>query len=398
VIRHRLAIVATHPIQYYAPWFRHISRHTDSKVFYLWDPRRDGNIDPGFARSVEWDLPLLEGYESEWVPNIATRPGTHHFAGIRNPELRSRLKAWEPDAVLLMAYNYLGLIPFIEGWRSCPLLFRGDSHRLVPQTGWKSAARLWLTRRIFRRFAACLYVGEANKAYYRHQAVTEEKLFFSPHAVDNDRWQNAAHEALLQADAWRSGHGIPPDAVVFLFAGKFIAKKNPDRLVRAFHRLEVRAGQSPPWLVIAGDGPMRSEVQALVGTHPRIMMMPFHNQTEMPALLAKGDVVVLPSEGPGETWGLIINEAQNLSRAVLVSSHVGCAADLVREGAGGCPGLIYTDHSDEGLAEAMQQLAFNRERCRVMGEAGRARVSGYNYDRATNGLLEALRYVTGEGR
>ena len=39
MISPRLAIVASHPVQYYAPWFRHLAatNRLDLKVFYLWD-------------------------------------------------------------------------------------------------------------------------------------------------------------------------------------------------------------------------------------------------------------------------------------------------------------------------------------------------------------------------
>jgi glycosyltransferase involved in cell wall biosynthesis len=46
-------------------------------------------------------------------------------------------------------------------------------------------------------------------------------------------------------------------------------------------------------------------------------------------------VFVLPSKGPGETWGLSVNEALASGTPVLVSSRCGCANDLVQEGING---------------------------------------------------------------
>ena len=61
---YKLAIITTHPIQYYAPVFKHI---TDSgiycKVFYTWgEGGLQGKYDPNFGKTIEWDIPLLEGY------------------------------------------------------------------------------------------------------------------------------------------------------------------------------------------------------------------------------------------------------------------------------------------------------------------------------------------------
>jgi hypothetical protein len=100
--RRKLAIVATHPIQYYAPWFAHLARHPGltPRVFYLLEPPGEGLYDRGFGRRVKWDLALLDGYESEFVPNVSREPGTHRFFGLRNPALGPRLRAWQPAAVV----------------------------------------------------------------------------------------------------------------------------------------------------------------------------------------------------------------------------------------------------------------------------------------------------------
>ncbi len=80
----RLAIVATHPIQYYAPWFQRVAAEPDFdlKVFYLWDFGVTDQHDKGFDRTIRWDLPLLDGYAHEFVENTSRDPGTHHFRGI----------------------------------------------------------------------------------------------------------------------------------------------------------------------------------------------------------------------------------------------------------------------------------------------------------------------------
>ncbi len=39
--------------------------------------------------------------------------------------------------------------------------------------------------------------------------------------------------------------------------------------------------------------------------------------------------------GPGETWGLAVNEAMACSRAVLVSDKCGCYPDLIQDNING---------------------------------------------------------------
>ena len=83
----KLAIVSTHPIQYNAPFFRRLAQEPeiDLHVFYTWEQAASGpKFDPGFVRAVEWDIPLLEGYEYNFVKNTASEPCSHHYKGIIN--------------------------------------------------------------------------------------------------------------------------------------------------------------------------------------------------------------------------------------------------------------------------------------------------------------------------
>ena len=92
----RLAIILSHPVQYYSPWFRWLRAHAaiEFKVFYLWQFGVTTQRDPQFETAFQWDVDLLAGYDSEFVPNRARDPGTHHFRGLDNPELCRRLAAW----------------------------------------------------------------------------------------------------------------------------------------------------------------------------------------------------------------------------------------------------------------------------------------------------------------
>jgi hypothetical protein len=90
-------------------------------------------MDRGFGVPVKWDLPLLDGYDYEFVPNMSSHPGPSRVSGLNNPSLGARITAFRPDAVLVFGYNYLAHYRFlISGLaKGVPLLFRGDSHRLL---------------------------------------------------------------------------------------------------------------------------------------------------------------------------------------------------------------------------------------------------------------------------
>src|SRR4051794_22884411 len=104
-----VAIITTHPIQYNAPWFRLLAQQPNIrlKVFYTWSQSQKGpKFDPGFGKTIEWDIPLLDGYDHEFVENIASDPGSHHFRGIDNPTLKERVNNFHPDAIVVIGWAY----------------------------------------------------------------------------------------------------------------------------------------------------------------------------------------------------------------------------------------------------------------------------------------------------
>ena len=101
-------MVLSHPTQYYSPWFRWITKHTDIvlRVFYLWDFGVSKKRDPQFGTTFQWDVDLISGYDSEFVRNESANPGAERFFGFHNPELTARIGAWNPNTVLVFGYNW----------------------------------------------------------------------------------------------------------------------------------------------------------------------------------------------------------------------------------------------------------------------------------------------------
>ena len=147
----RLAIVVSHPIQYYVPLYRRLAQRDDVviKVFFTWHAGQTAVQDHGFRRLVAWDIPLTEGYDFELVPNIASNPGTHSFSGLRNPNLVARIMAWRADVVHVTGWAWhshlLALRAFFR--LRVPTLFRGDSHLLDPP---RNGPRWWLKRAVLK--------------------------------------------------------------------------------------------------------------------------------------------------------------------------------------------------------------------------------------------------------
>lgn len=385
----RLAVVVSHPIQYYAPWFRELALQSSLrlKVFYLWDFGTSRLHDPGFGTSLQWDLPLLEGYESSFVANASREPGTHHRNGLHNPCLVPELFAWKPDVILLFGYVYrthLQLMLDPRLWH-VPILFRGDSHLLLPRADWRFLVGLWLRRLLFRRFAAALAVGQANRCWLQQSGFQPRRIVMAPHAVNNAWFQAQAPEAVQGAAAWRRQLGIKDDVPVLLFAGKLEGKKRPLDLLEAFAALRYPMAV----LVFVGSGELEPELRRRAAALPpgQVHFLGFQNQSAMARVYALANLVVLPSFGSGETWGLCINEAMNLAKPVIVSSHVGCGPDLVIPGE---TGWIFPAGDVPALTALLHEALADLDRLRRMGLAARRHIDRYSYAATTAGLHTAL--------
>ncbi len=299
------------------------------KVFFTWHCGEKAQLDEGFKKRVSWDIPLTDGYEFEAVPNISTNPGSHHFWGLRNPSLFASVLAWQPDAVHITGYAYHSHLSAMRRFAhlGIPVFFRGDSHLLDSRGSWSKwqMKRLMLST-VYSWPAAFLCVGKANREYYRAFGVPEEKLFDCPHSIETGRFSEPDEALETQARDWKAELKISEGRKVVLFAGKFEDKKRPIPLMRAFLECDL----DNVTLILVGDGAFGTEIRELAEQHPdRFRVLPFQNQSRMPAVYRLADLLALPS-AYGETWGLAVNEAMACGRPALVSDRVGCHLDVIK--------------------------------------------------------------------
>jgi glycosyltransferase involved in cell wall biosynthesis len=383
----RLAIVVSHPIQYYAPLYQRLAKRDDIviKVFFTWHDGQTAVKDRGFRTQVAWDIPLTEGYEFELVPNVSSNPGTHRFFGLRNPSLVERVSVWRPDFVHITGWAWLSHLMALREFHNqgTPTLFRGDSHLLdTRQNGPRWRAKRALLKHVYSWPTAFLVTGAANRVYYEAFGVEPDRLFPCPHSIDVNRFSEPADAFEQEAVRWRQQLGIDRDRCVLLFAGKFEHKKQPLELMRAVQTLTNPA----PLLVMVGSGELEAEVKTLAVSDPeRFRVLPFQNQSLMPVVYRLGDLFVLPSAF-GETWGLAVNEALACGRPVLVSDHVGSAADVVDASCG----WVFSWTNPSALKRALNEILRNPNRLLEMGRKAAKRAWSFDISRTEDALMTCL--------
>jgi len=376
----RLAILTTHPVQYYAPLLRELARRVDLVVFYAMNPSPAQQAE-GFGTSFRWDVDLTDGYEHAFLANVSARPHTGRFDGCDTPEIAERLGEGRFDAVLALGWHVKSQLQGIAAAlrQGLAVLVRGDSQRGLQPSRARRAAKRVAYPLLLRAFRAALYVGHRNRAFYRHYGFPEARLFHSPHAVDTAYFAARATRAARLALRERLGVGEADDVV--LFAGKLVPFKRPLDVVEAAALLRGRGRRVH--LLVAGSGELCDALEALaeargVPLHP----LGFVNQSGMPAVHAAADVLALPSTGR-ETWGLVANEALACGTPIVVSDAAGCAPDLAGADAAG---RVFPTGNVAALAAALE-ATLERPPGR---EAIRATSDAHGIDRAADGVLAAL--------
>lgn len=383
----RLAIVSSHPIQYNAPLFKLLTErgNINIKVFYTWGKGALVNKqDPGFGREIEWDIPLLAGYEFCFVENTSAQPGSHHFKGIINPALNSAIEKWGADAVLVFGWAFQSHLKCLRYFHNkIPVLFRGDSTLLDEKRGIKQALRRLLLKWVYRQVDVAFYVGENNKNYFLAHGLKPAALMYAPHAVDNDRFAGPEDLYQKQAAELRKQSGIDQDDVVILFAGKMEAKKNPFFLVDLLKNIPGKRLK----ILFVGSGALQTDIKSAAAKDNRIVLMGFKNQQLMPAIYRLADLFILPSTGPGETWGLAINEAMASGKAVAASDKAGGTMDLIDDGING---LILDLKNNARLEELIQFSLNDKQKLLDMGRKSQLKIQCFTFSHIATAIEDCI--------
>ena len=379
-MKKKLAVISTHPIQYNAPLFAMLAQSEilELKVFYTWSQSQESLFDKDFGKTIQWDIPLLDGYPFEFVENVSKNPGLGSFRGIVCPSLNPRIIEWGADALLVFGWNYHAHYNAMGHFKGrVPVWFRGDSTLIDETKGLKTFVRRMTLRYVYRKADFAFYVGEKSREYFLKHGFRAGNLFFAPHAIDNRRFGDQSGEMHIEAEKLRDTLGIGKDDIAVLFVGKFEPKKNPLLLLEAASRLK----KPGVHFIFIGNGILEEQMKTMAEGNPSVHFLPFQNQRRMPAVYYAGDILALPSQGPGETWGLVVNEAMACGKAVLVSDKSGCASDLVKPGENG---FILPSGDISCCIELLDKMTASKTYVRQLGEASLRRIEGWSFNAVCN--------------
>ncbi len=369
-----LAILTTHPIQYQTPIWRGLANNTSLpfKVFFMSDQGIKASFDPGFNRSLAWDIDLLEGYPSEYL-SAQTGSKQDAFGWLKlKPGFADMLKQQGVKVLWVQGWQVMAYWQAIREAKKAgiQIWLRGESNLRSNKGGLKQSLKWLVLKRLLNKVDYFLTIGKANQAFYQKLGYKPERMIRAPYCIENKRFREQAEALRPDRAEIRKAWGIPEDAFCFLSVGKFIPKKRPLDIVAGLAHLQEKHPHKKVHMLWVGTGELNDALHEACNVRyeadkgllpgdgsskPAASFAGFLNQSEIARAYVAADALVLPSDAK-ETWGLVTNEAMASGLPCVVSAEVGCADDLILPH---FPEFCFPMGDIDALAEAMLKMMQN---------------------------------------
>ena len=230
-----------------------------------------------------------------------------------------------------------------------PYAIETDTPLHIPESKVKAfVKKIYLKRILHNKYCYGFPGGTLQKENLVYYGIPDEKCYIMPMSVSEKRLL-AESEKIESRDEIKRKFGVS-DKKVILFVGRLEAVKNIPILIKAF--MELKKTNSELALFIVGNGSEKWRLKEFVNAH-KIEDVYFEGYITFPENVRyykMADVFVLPSTC--ESWGLVVNEAIIMGLPVVVSSHVGCRKDLVRDVKNG---FVFEDNNVIALVENLEK-------------------------------------------
>jgi glycosyltransferase involved in cell wall biosynthesis len=288
-----------------------------------------------------------------------------------------------PGVALALSHRrYDAVVKSLNGKLMLPLVYGAARTRGVPFVLWTG---MWhhpqtavhrltrpLTEHVYRSSGAIVAYGEHVKRFVTATCgVDPAKVFVAGQAVSAEPFE--------AVQPTRNG------TAEVLYVGQFEQRKGLSDLLAAFAAVR----EVPARLRLVGNGSLEAAVRRLAAGDPRVELVGYRTQDELPTELARSRCLVLPSITTAldrEPWGLVVNEAMHAGVPAVVTDAVGAAAGgLVRDGSNG---FVVPEQNPSALAAAIRTLVADPDLAARLGAQARHDVRRFTH-RAMADAFEA---------
>lgn len=226
-----------------------------------------------------------------------------------------------------------------------------------------------LVRWFYERCAAVTVPSNATAQALRSRGYRISRMEVVRHGVDSERFRPDLRDADLHDEL---GEG----RTVILYAGRVSKEKGLDRFADQYRALRER--RSDAHLVVVGDGPYRTEMEALLGDSATFTG--FLHGEELARTMASGDIFAFPSQT--DTLGLVVLEAQASGLPAVVFAKGGPSEGMMPN----ISGLVAPADDDLSFIAAIETLLDQPALRARMGHEGRVFAESQTWERVFDSL------------
>ena len=279
---------------------------------------------------------------------------------------------------------------FLAGWtiarlRGSKTIFRTlvTFDRWIKRRKWKES----LKRFIFTRVDGVETPGRDGRNFAMKYGASEEKIFYTTHAIDVEHYTKGREAALPECELFRKELGL--HGVSFIYVGRLWWGKGVNYLLDAFHELQNQIDQKVS-LLLVGDGEDETELKdkCLRDGIRNVVFAGFKQKPKLPSYYAASDVFVFPTLG--DPYGLVVDEAMACSLPVISTNAAGEIRDRIEDGVNG---YIVPPEDSNALFQAMKRLAGDHELRTRMGRISAEKIKGHTPERWAEDFEKAVKCI-----
>lgn len=233
----------------------------------------------------------------------------------------------------------------------------------------------FVKRRVVRLFSSGWAAGSLSADYLAVLGIPRERIVSGPvDTIDLRHFSDGADAARGIERTIRQRLGLPER--YFFAASRFSVEKNIPGLLQAYSRYRGHAGTGAWSLVLAGDGPLKSDIEGMVrglGLENSVLLPGYIPFNLLPEYYGLAEVFVHASKR--DTWAVVVNEAMAAGLPVIVSNRCGCVPELVKDGLNG---FVIDPDDINRLSDRLWQIAHGDSNRAAMGQESRNIIAGWS--------------------
>ena len=369
--------ILSHPIQYQSPLIKFLTKKgLKIKVLFRSDMSTRKYFDTEFKKKISWGTNLLDGFDYEYLNYVGPNKVDAIFP--LTTDFTNKIIEKDTDIIWLHGIkNWYNLcIIFIAKIFNKKVFIRDEANHFSKKRSFLNKIFNYFFYKFIDNFIdVYLAIGSQNKKYYLDHNIENKKIVIVPYTVDNNFFN--------KKNKFKNNKKL-----TYIFAAKLIKKKGANILLEAINILNhnKKFNYNSEFLII-GDGYMKYSLHdyAKINNLKNVKFIPFQNQKKLSELYQKSDVFIIPSLF--EPWGLTVNEAMAAENAIISSSAVASAYDLVSNNVNG---YRFKNGDSKDLANKILKIFKNRKKIKKYQSNSLKIISKWNFNQCFLGIQKAI--------